>query len=359
LSLAFAWKSEMVLLPAMLIVINGLALRPRYPIIVTVGSTLAQLLCYGLVLADPRTRFSSLPAESYAGSATDPFQIPNTIVLVLAIGIAMAFITHVARKTIRRAIANELANAELQREQLALVMREKIEALGKLVAGVSHEINGPAGVICSGVDTQSRAFHEIETQVSSHIETNRPLARAIQAARSSGEAMLEAASRISNTTKSMRAFAHLDEADFQKVDLHREIENALELIPAEVRRQTELQRIYGELPDLYLQAREISQVVMAMLQNAFEASGGTGTVAIRTRCQGEQVQLMVSDSGGGIPPERIAALFDVTVGSKGERMAAGFELPAAQSIAHRHGGEITVESELGRGSTFTLRLPVR
>ena len=177
-------------------------------------------------------------------------------------------------------------------------------------------------------------------------------------ARATGKAMLAAAQSISNTTKSLRAFAHLDEADFQKVDLHREIENALELIPAEICGQTELQRDYGELPELYLQAREISQVVMTILQNAFEANRGSGTVTIRTTCRDREVRLTVSDTGEGIPPERLANLFDVSVRSKGRRMVAGFELPAAQSIAHRHGGEITVVSDLGRGSAFTLRLPV-
>jgi signal transduction histidine kinase len=359
LSLAFGWKTEIVLFPAVLIVINGLALRPRYPIVVAVGATLVQILCYVRVLKDPKTHFSSLPTESYAGPAIDPFQIPNAIAIVAAIGVAMAFITHVARKTIRQAIANELLNAELQREQLALLMREKVEALGKLVSGVSHEINSPAGVISSSVDTQTRAIEEIEAQVSDRVEDSKPLARAIGAARSTGEVMREAAQRISNTTKSLRAFAHLDEADFQKVDLHKEIEKALELIPAGIRGQTELQRAYGELPELYLQVREMSQVLMTILRNAFEASGGAGTVVIRTEFQDEDVSLMVSDTGEGIPPERLAALFDVTVRSKGGRMAAGFELASAQSIAHRHGGEITVESEVGQGSAFTLRLPVR
>lgn len=250
LSLAFAWKTEVVLFPAVLIVINGLALRPRYPIVVAVGATLVQLFCYVRVLRDSQTHFSSVPAESYAGPALDPFHIPNTIVIVAAIGVAMAFITHVARKTIRRAIANELLNAELQREQLTLLMREKVEALGKLVAGVSHEINSPAGVISSSVDTQTRAIGEIEAQVSDRVEESEPLARAIGAARSTGEVMREAAQRISNTTKSLRAFAHLDEADFQKVDLHKEIEKALELIPAGIRGRTELERVYGELPEL-------------------------------------------------------------------------------------------------------------
>jgi signal transduction histidine kinase len=219
-------------------------------------------------------------------------------------------------------------------------------------------MNSPAGVISSSVDTQTRAIEEIETQVSDRVEESKPLARAIAAARSTGEVMREAARRISNTTKSLRAFAHLDEADFQKFDLHKEIEKALEFIPAEIRGQTEVQRIYGDLPELYLQAREMSEVLMTILRNAFEANGGGGTVVIRTEFQDDEVLLTVSDTGGGIPSDQLAALFDVTVRSKGGRMAAGFELAAAQSVAHRHGGDIAVESKLGKGSAFTLRLPV-
>ncbi len=360
MSMAYVWKSEMVLLPAVLIAINGLALRPRYPIIVTVGVTLVQLIGYARVLTDPQSQYSSLPIEAYAGPAIDPFQIPNSILLVAAIGASVAFITRVARKTIREAIANELLNAKLQRDQLALVMREKVEALAKLVAGVSHEINSPVGVICSGVDTQARAIDEIAAQVSERVDSNRKLVRAFQVARSTGAAMWEAAHRISKTTKSLRAFAHLDEADFQKIDLHREIENALELIPPTIRGQTELERAYyGELPDLHVQAREISQVLMTILQNAFEANGGSGTVTIRTNCLNDKVLLRISDTGKGIPPERLNALFDVSVRNKENRMVAGFGLPGAQAVAHRHGGDITVESELGKGSEFTLHLPIR
>ena len=359
LSLSFIWKSEGPLLTTTLIVINGLALRPRYPIVVTTGVTLVHLGCYALVLADPRTHFTSIPTESYGGPAIDPFQIPNTILLSAAIGISVAFITYVARKTIRQAIANELLNAQLQRDQLALVMREKVEALAKLVAGVSHEINSPAGVISSGVDTQSRAINEIEAQVSERAESNRPLARALQAARGTSAAMMEAAQRISNTTRALRAFAHLDEADFQKVDLHREIENALELIPVDIRGQTELRRAFDEIPPLYVQVREINQVLMTILHNAIEANRGSGIVTIRTKVQDDRVQLEVSDTGEGIPPEQLAGLFDVSVRTKNNRMTADFGLSMAQSIVHRHGGEITVESALGHGSTFTLHLPVR
>ncbi len=172
--------------------------------------------------------------------------------------------------------------------------------------------------------------------------------------------MHEAAHRISNTTKSLRAFAHLDEADFQKIDLHREIENALELIPPAIRGQTEVRRAYtSELPNLHVQAREISQVLMTILQNAFEANGGSGTVTIHTNCRNDIVLLRISDTGKGVSSERLAALFDVSVRSKEDRMVAAFGLPGAQAVAHRHGGEVTVESQLGKGSEFTLRLPVR
>jgi signal transduction histidine kinase len=360
LTLAFVWKSELALIPAVLIAINGLALRPRYPIIVAVGVTLVQLIGYGRVLTDPRTQYSSLPAESYAGPAIDPFQIPNSIFFVASIGAAVAFITYVARKTIRKAIANELLHAKLQREQLELVMREKVEALAKLVAGVSHEINSPAGVILSGVETQARVLDEVETQVANNATSNPKLGRVLEAARSTGAAMQEAARRITSTTKSLRAFAHLDEADFQKIDLHREIDNVLELIPSAIRGETELERTYDDdLPELHVQAKEITQVLMTILQNAFEANGGSGTVTVRTSCQSDKVLLTISDNGKGIPPEQLDALFDVSVRNKENRMVAGFGLPGAQAVAHRHGGEITVESALGKGSEFTLHLPVR
>ena len=114
--------------------------------------------------------------------------------------------THAARKTVRMAIEQEVLNAELQRKQAEVVMREKMHGMAKLVAGVSHELNSPLGVMQSGLDTQATALKRLDGKVSGKD------AKALKAALAVGATLGEAAQRISATAASLRNFAHLDEA---------------------------------------------------------------------------------------------------------------------------------------------------
>ena len=359
LSSVYIWKTELIVIPALFIAINGLALRPRYPIVVTVAATIAQLVGYVVVLLDPNTRIVLDPVA--VGMTTiDMFQIPNTIIFAGSIGLAVIFMTAAARKMLRRAIASQLENARLQREQVALLMREKITALGKLVAGVSHEINTPMGVIISSIDTQRRALERLETLVAEQAASNPRLARSLKVARDNSESISQAAARIARTEESLRAFAHLDEADFKKIDLHTELDNTLELLPRELRGDTLVEKSYETLPELHVNAREIGQAIFTIVRNAFEAMNGQGTLTLATshNAEANQVELSIADDGPGIPDEQLGALFDVGLRQKDSRMAAGFGLPTAQSVVLRHGGQISVESRMGVGTTFTIRLPV-
>jgi signal transduction histidine kinase len=239
-------------------------------------------------------------------------------------------------------------------------MREKIRALGKLVAGVSHEINTPVGVIVSGVDTQSRAVEKVKKLVAEQAQSNTRLARVPEIAQDTSGSMAQAAARIAKTEETLRTFAHLDEADIQKVDLHREIDNALELVPRKLRGETRVETSYDELPELHVHVREIGQAIMTIVRNAFEATKGEGTLTLGTRHDPEanQVVLSIGDDGPGIPDERLETLFDIGLRQKDNTMTAGFGLPSAHSVVLRHGGQLSVESRLGLGTTFTIRLPV-
>ena len=121
-----------------------------------------------------------------------------------------------------------------------------------------------------------------------------------------------------------------------------------------------MEKSYHPLPALHVHAREIGQAIFTVVRNAFEATKGEGALTLATRhdVEANQVELSVADDGPGIPNEKLEALFDVGLRQKDSRMAAGFGLPTAQSVVLRHGGHIFVESQLGVGTTFTIRLPV-
>jgi signal transduction histidine kinase len=170
--------------------------------------------------------------------------------------------------------------------------------------------------------------------------------------------MGEAVARIDETVESLQSFSRLDEADIQAIDLRAELDNVLKLVRAEARAGATIERNYDEIPDIYGMSRDINQALLTVVTNAFEALDGEGTVTLSTGVDGEVVFARIADTGTGLDAAQREAIFDVSLGARDERVGAGFGLLAAQNIAHRHAGHITVESEPGEGATFTLRFPV-
>lgn len=338
------FKSQLPAFGVALVSINALALRPRYPLIVGVGCFLG--LGGTLLMASRRPNFvvSQNPVDYLAGPAAGAMELANLFFFYAFVTTAIVVVTHVARKTIRRALTQEIATSEL-------LMREKVEALGKLVAGVSHELNSPLGVIRSGLDTHDKLLTKVEEKVA---DKDRKL---VARARSISESLGAAAARIARTAESLRSFAHLDEAQFQKVDLAAWAATLTERNPPPETKTIEVAvHIDGE-PSLYANAPELTQAVSTILQNAYDAIAGEGEVRLAIAAEETEITIAVADTGAGMSKETMAGLFDVGLRSGSERVAASFGLPAAQSVAHRHGGRIEVESTLGDGSKLTLHLP--
>lgn len=364
LAAGYVFKTELPITVLTIVVINGLALRPRYPLIVGGGAVLALLLPVYEVMVDPGTRVSVDRMEVYAGTAVDVGHLVTSIAMVVGASMAVVFAAHAARQTIRRGIQQELDNASLQQEQLRVVMREKVRALGKLVAGLSHEINTPMGALRSSVDTQQRVLDRLAQSLKQATEAGDASDQAASMERVLGiggqslTTMRAAAERISGLEASLRALSHLDEADLRKVDLGRELQTVLTAARRQLNPDTTVVLELAPVPEIYLNAAEINQALLTIITNAFEAAGPTGTVTLRLSADGPQVRLEIADDGPGLPPARVAELFDVSLGGKGERVGAGLGLATAQSTVHRHGGDLTCQSRLGAGATFHLRLPL-
>lgn len=253
---------------------------------------------------------------------------------------------------------------ELERTQAQLVQSEKMAALGKLVAGLVHEINTPIGTINSTADTSSRSLRHIVGEIEGtsslkNVKNDRKFQNSVKALRDSNLITTAASERITKIVSSLKAFAHLDEAEFQKVDLHEGLDNALTLLEHEIKDRIEVLREYGEIPKVTCNPGEINQVFMNLLQNAVEAIKGSGKISIRTFERDGNVHVQFIDTGTGISPRRRERLFDPAFAKKGSRMKAGLGLFTSANIMQKHNGRIEVESEAGKGSTFTVVLPVR
>ena len=118
-----------------------------------------------------------------------------------------------------------------------------------------------------------------------------------------------------------------------------------------------MEKEYGEIPEIYCYASELNQVFMTLLRNAVEAIEDEGTITLRTSVDKNKVRVEISDSGKGIPVEQLESLFDFSLTTKGARVGMGMDLVNAYNIVQNHRGELKAESELGRGSTFTIILP--
>lgn len=119
-----------------------------------------------------------------------------------------------------------------------------------------------------------------------------------------------------------------------------------------------IERVYQDLPELFGNPRELGQALSTIVTNAIEAIEGAGTVRVLAEHVDGEIRIAIIDSGRGVPEAELGGLFDVALRKGDRRVAASFGLPAAQSVAHRHGGRIHVDSEVGAGSRFTLHIPV-
>jgi len=248
---------------------------------------------------------------------------------------------------------------ELERTQAQLVQSEKMAALGKLVAGVVHEMNSPLGAINSASDTMNRSIMNILEEIDrgtslGSMKKGRKFSKSAQALRDNNQISLDAIERINKIVTSFKAFARLDEAKYQNSDLHSGLESTLTLLKQDFRDRIQIVREYGEIPAVFCNPGEVNQVFMNLLANAAEAIPDRGSITIRTYEKNRNVHIQIVDTGIGISPDQCEGLFDPSFVINGSRMKAGLGLFTSADIMQKHGGRIEVESEVGKGSTFTV-----
>lgn len=252
---------------------------------------------------------------------------------------------------------------DLKAAQAKLIQSEKMASLGSLVAGLVHEINTPLGVIRSGTDVVTRCIVNIVDvlETSGSIEEARSsnrLRRAMNTLKEDNRTVMEATERIAGMSQSLRSFARLDEAPFQKVDIHDGIESALNLLGYEFEERIAIDKQFGEVPDVACYPGELNQVFMNLLTNASQAISGAGTVTIKTFVEDKKVNVKISDTGVGISRDNLEHLFEPMITTTGPRAKAALGLFTSFNIMKKHLGEIHVESEVGKGTDFTVRFPM-
>ncbi len=237
-----------------------------------------------------------------------------------------------------------------------------LPAVGRLVAGVAHEVNTPIGAIQSNANVSQRVVEKIARALdSSHsideLKSNRDLQRSLDTLKANNETTETAGRRISELVNRLKNFARLDEAEFKLVDVHEGLESTLSLIAPQLKDRIRVVKEFGVLPNIECYPNELNQVFMTLLLNASEAIEGEGTITVQTSTHNGEVSVTTADTGKGIPPDELAKIFDIGISQKGPHLRMHAGLANSYAIVQRHHGDIQVESELGKGTTFRIRLP--
>jgi len=248
----------------------------------------------------------------------------------------------------------ELAQAygELKSAETRLVHSEKMASLGRLVAGVAHEINNPVSFISNSVAPLTRRLQQAAARVPPHRRG------ALREAEELAGIMARGAARTAAIVKDLRSFSRLGEATRKAVDLHEGLEVTLRLLEPRWRERIAVHRDYGSLPLVECDPGQLNQVFMNLLANACDAIAGTGHIWITTRADGDTVSVAIRDDGAGIPPDVLGRVFDPFFTTKDVGGGTGLGLAVSHAVVAAHGGRIEVESGPSAGSTFRVTLPI-
>jgi signal transduction histidine kinase len=243
------------------------------------------------------------------------------------------------------------------------VQQAKLASLGELVAGVAHEINTPLGAVVSNNDLFFRVFDRLRRRMeelwdAGVVPRDERLVRDLVAAGSLTAVTRTACQRITEIVRTLRSFARPDAGAASPVDLHEGLDGTLVLVGHLLKKGIAVERQYGDVPRVMGYANQLNQVFMNLLVNAAQAIEGEGTITIRTATTADRVTVAIADSGVGIPHAHLERIFDPGFTTKGVGIGTGLGLSICYRIVAAHGGEITVESTVGSGTTFTLALPV-
>jgi signal transduction histidine kinase len=267
--------------------------------------------------------------------------------------------------------------AELQRLQSQVAHNEKMIGLGRIAAGIAHELNNPVAFVHSNLDLLRSGFGAVSELVALYEsldldEDTRRRAGEIKAKspyphilRDLDDILADCADgteRIRDIVKNLRTFSRLDEAEFKKFDVNDGIASTLRILsPYFNDGRVELVREFGDLPEIDAFGGQLNQLWMNLLVNAAQAiDADEGVVRVGTRCADDHVVVTVADTGRGIPKQDLDRIFEPFYTTKDVGEGTGLGLSICFAIVERHGGTITVDSKLGDGGTcFTVRLPIR
>jgi len=255
------------------------------------------------------------------------------------------------------------AMAELTAAQGQIVQSEKMAALGKLVAGLAHELNTPLGTLASSTDVVVRSRKILNELCGgggdlAEIRTDARFQRAMRAMEQSLETTASAAGRIDELVSGLRAFSLLDQAEFQHTDVNAGLEATLTVLNHEIPAEVKVVRDFGDVPRVLGYPAQLNQLFLGLLRRAVAEIDPPGTITVTTESVDDQVRISIRDDGRGCDEAELKRIFDPGFKADAQRVRMDWGLVTCSRIVEMHQGSIAAKSAPGQGSTFTLVIPV-
>jgi signal transduction histidine kinase len=278
------------------------------------------------------------------------------------------------------AVANARDYDRLKRTQSQLIETEKLSGIGQLAHGIAHELNTPLGVIISNLSVLGQytaGLSQIATttqdtlkrlrqgddpvQVATDLETGMNAAELdylLEDLPALASESTDSAKRMASIVRSVALFARGGSDSLTPVSAEEALEAAITLAWGDLKQRSELVRDYTPVPTVLGNTAELTQLFVHLLLNAAHAfDGRAGNIRVSLKQEGEAVAVRIADTGRGIPAEHLARVFEPFFTTRAVGEGSGVGLAVCHGIATRMGGSIAIESEVGAGTTVTVRLP--
>ncbi|PIU00464.1 MAG: hypothetical protein COT74_05925 [Bdellovibrionales bacterium CG10_big_fil_rev_8_21_14_0_10_45_34] len=263
----------------------------------------------------------------------------------------------------------QVANENLKETQAQLVHSAKMVGLGQLVAGIAHELNNPISFVYANI----RHLKEHTAKLFDTIKEFSAKAgvKEAQAILSKNEfeyieadlpklisSFEEGSQRVKEIVTGLRSFSRSEDQQAHGFDVNEGLKTTLSLISGELKTRINVKTSFGDLPEIQCVSGQINQVFMNILTNAAQAIPGEGEISVATKSKGDFVIVEIADNGEGMSAETQKRIFEPFYTTKPVGEGTGLGLSISYSLIQKHGGKIEVTSKPGKGTKFTISLPV-